>query len=255
MRIAHLPLAVAGVVVALTGCRTVMDPTFMPAGYAYHQEKFKSPPGPPAADIGYPFSVPRNDVVVEKWQAVAASMADRMESELGISPQPVYIEMLPRQNAFNASLDYVLREELRNRGYTLVGAPGNVLNLKPEAWVPGDEKVPVDANRWNDDPQVRVIPVDRSKAHDFIISIIVLKDKMLKGTVKGEYLLPAYGYVRGDGQDRHENKIYKRPGAGNDGTRVIPQSAPDYVGDAPMHESGQHDNAPAPLVPVSQETL
>ena len=29
----------------MTGCRTIYDPTYAPAGYKYHQEEYKSPPG------------------------------------------------------------------------------------------------------------------------------------------------------------------------------------------------------------------
>ncbi len=242
--LAFFPLAL----LALTGCRSLMDPTPMPAGYAYHQEKFKSPPGPPAAEIGYPFSVPRNDVVVEKWQAVAAATVDKMEAQLGLQPQPVYIETLPRMNAFNASLDYVLREELRNRGYTLVNVPGYILHLKPEAYIPGDEKVPVDANRFNGDPEVLVIPEHRERAQDFIISVTVLNNGLLKGVVSDQYALPTYGYVRGDGQDRFENKQYKTNTAVR---KPVPKAAPDYKAE----EMPDGYTEPAPLVPVAQEPI
>jgi hypothetical protein len=245
--LAFFPLALAALLMT-TSCRSIMDPTPMPAGYAYHQEKFKSPPGPPAEEIGYPFSVPRNDVVVEKWQAVAASMVDKMEGQLGVDPQPVYIEMLPRPNAFNTSLDYVLREELRLRGYTLMPTPGRFLHLKPEAWIPGDEKVPVDANRFNGDVEVLVVPVERDKAHKFVISVAVLDKGYLKGTVSDTYSLPAYGYKRGDSMDRTENKeLWLNP------KKPVPQAAPDYK--EPTAAPVELQDEPAPLVPVSQEPI
>ncbi len=34
------------VTLSLGACRAIMDPTFMPAGYRYHQEDYKAPPGP-----------------------------------------------------------------------------------------------------------------------------------------------------------------------------------------------------------------
>lgn len=251
MRLGFSALALLSVIVAVSGCRSVMDPTPMPAGYAYHQQKYKSPPGPPAPGIGYPFSVDRNDVVVEKWQAVAASIVDQMESQLGVRPQVVYIEPLPRPNAFNTSLDYVLREELRNRNYTLVSVAGAALHLKPEIYLPGDEKIPVDANMYNDDPYFEKTPADRAKAHEFLITVNVLENKIYKGAVEGQYTLPAYGYVLGDGRDRMENKdAYKKKKAA---AKPAPQAAPDY--EAPAEEGAVIDNEPAPLVPVSQEPI
>jgi hypothetical protein len=251
MRLGFSTLALLSVIIAVSGCRSFLDPSPMPAGYAYHQQKYKSPPGPPAADIGYPFSVDRNDVVVEKWQAVASRIVDQMEQQLALGPRAIYIEPLPRPNAFNTSLDYVLREELRNRGYTLVAVPGSGLHLKPEIYLPGDEKIPVDANMYNDDPHFETIPANRSKAHEFLITVNVLENKVYKGAVEGQYTLPAYGYVRGDGSDRLENKdAYKKKKAA---AKPVPQAAPDYA--PPAGENTVESNEPAPLVPVNQEPI
>jgi hypothetical protein len=251
MRMPLPALVLASVVIALVGCRSVMDPSPLGAGYAYHQQKLKSPPGPPAPGIGYPFSVGRNDVVVEKWQAVAAKIVDQMEAQLGIQPQVVYVQTLPRPNAFNASLDYVLREELRKRNYTLAAVPGSGLHLKPEIYLPGDEKIPVDANMYNDDPYIEKTPADRAKAHEFLITLNVLQNKVYKGSVEGQYTLPAYGYVLGDGRDRLENKeaYKKRPAA----VKATPEAAPDYKASA--QEGAVDSNEPAPLVPVNQEPI
>ena len=38
----------AVLVLALTACKPVWDPTFMPSGYAHHNKEYKTPPGPEA---------------------------------------------------------------------------------------------------------------------------------------------------------------------------------------------------------------
>lgn len=50
------------VVISLAGCRTIMDPTFMPAGYKYHDNEYKSPPGPGVEDIDENSHWPKADL-------------------------------------------------------------------------------------------------------------------------------------------------------------------------------------------------
>lgn len=230
------------VLMVLCGCRSVVDPSPMPSGYSFHKDTYKAPPGPPAPEIGYPYTLGRNDVVMEKWQVVAASMVDSMEMRLGLDTQPVYLAMIPQQNAFNASLDYALREELRNRDYTLVNAPGSALQIRPEAWLPGDEKIPVQANRYNGDPQVLVIPVHREKAHEFSYKLTALRHDILVGEVTGEFTLPAYGYMRGEGQDRITDKTYIRPSPSSG------QAAQDGV--KPASPGTETEAAPQSILPL-----
>jgi hypothetical protein len=253
MRLAFYPLAFAVAFTALAGCRSVMDPTAMPAGYSYHQNIYKSPPGPPAADIGYPFSSERNDVVVEKWQAAAGRLVSKLESDLNIQPQAVYVESLPHANAFNTSLDYVLREELRSRGYTLANTPLHVLHLKPEIYLEGDEKIPVEPNAYNDDPEVRTEIPHREKAQDFRISITALRDNVLKGRIAHEFALPAYGYVRGEGQDRRESKLYRQAPEGSDA--AVTQKPPVVLESAPADSESEQLAPLPPPAEIQQEPL
>jgi hypothetical protein len=198
----------------LGGCRSVMDPSFMPSGYTYHNDAYKAPPGPPAPGIGYAYNSGINDAALAQWRDVARRMLIQMESHHAIKPQNIFVEMLPDHNAFNASFDYALREELRARGYALANAPAGVLSLRPEAYRPDDVKVPVDANTYNDDPEIIVIPEDRARPDNFTVSLTMLRNGFVTGTVTDVFTLPAYGYVRGEGQNRIDPRFpYAAPPA------------------------------------------
>lgn len=253
MRIALPVLAL----LALTSCRTLMDPTFMPAGYTYHDNYYKAPPGAEAAPIGYPYTPERNDVVMEKWQAVAEELTGVMESRLALYAQPVYLAPLTHHNAFNASLDYALREELRKKGYTLQGQPSpGVLHLQPEAFMPEDEKVLDYKKMYNDDLyEPTVVPPPPEKARDFLMILTATRGNVIIGEVRGTFFLPAYGYKKGEGQDEYKNKDYlHRPPARG------PSSAAQEL-QAPEKTVPEHSSAPESLLPsavpadVTQEPL
>ena len=44
-------------VLALSGCKGLYDPHFMPTGYAYHQNDFKGQPGAKDKDQGYKYNL------------------------------------------------------------------------------------------------------------------------------------------------------------------------------------------------------
>ncbi|MCF8496757.1 MAG: hypothetical protein K9G62_08875 [Alphaproteobacteria bacterium] len=105
----------------LTGCS--WDPTFMPAGYRYHHNLYKAPPGPEARSIGYDYSPAANADVMRVWDLSAADLVDALERDTGLTPQPVYMPPVSGTGAFSAAFDNALRGELRTRGYTVGGVP------------------------------------------------------------------------------------------------------------------------------------
>jgi hypothetical protein len=199
-----------------TACSNIYDPTFMPSGYTYHREYHKAPPAPKAPEIGYPYDAVKNATIIQQWRGVSGRMMDRLESDLGLAPGPVFVSILPDHNAFNASFDYALRDELRARGYVLSANGPSVLNLLPEAFLPGDEKFPVDVNEYNDDYDRIDVPVHRDVPDDVTVKITASRAGMLIGAAQDNFKLPFYGYIRGEGQDRISprpvaNKIPKQP--------------------------------------------
>jgi hypothetical protein len=104
---------------ALTGCRSIMDPTFMPAGYSYHREVYKSPPGPPADNIGYHYDAAKNEKVQEVWRLALRDLLLRAKTEGLTVPENVMLSSDLKPSAFQGLYDSILREGLRAYGYSL----------------------------------------------------------------------------------------------------------------------------------------
>jgi hypothetical protein len=105
-----------------TACADIYSPPWMPSGYAYHQDIYKSPPGTPAYDIGYDYSPYTNEKVLTEWSAAADDFVRKIESSgaLDISRDPlVYLEPGQAPSTLQQTFDFVLRDVLRERGYTL----------------------------------------------------------------------------------------------------------------------------------------
>lgn len=184
-------------ILALTGCRSVWDPTFMPSGYTWHNDVYKAPPGPEAQSLGYDYSAARNEGQVEMWQGIARGLIDSLEAQSGLSAQQIYIEKPAAVNAFNSSLDYALREELRARGYTLASAPGGA-SLQAQAFAPKDEKLHISQPFNGDVPQERK-PWNPEKESEFVFVLTLLQDGKPVNEVRSTQQMPAYGYIAGEG--------------------------------------------------------
>jgi hypothetical protein len=193
-------LLLASSILALAGCA---KPTAMPSGYTYLSKYYKSPPAAKADNLGYTYTPGLNNAVMSQWQSVAIKLVNHMQTKLGITPQHVYLGLLSTPNAFNSSLDYALRDELRARGYILETEPGSYLEIQPQAWEPENEYAPGD-NVYNGDLRPRVMnehqkPVIPQK---FIISLTLLKNNSVTGKVRDKFILPTYGYEPGQSWDQ-----------------------------------------------------
>ncbi|MCC7305245.1 MAG: hypothetical protein IT558_03185 [Alphaproteobacteria bacterium] len=242
------------IVLALAGCRSITDPDFMPSGYTYHNQYYKAPPGPSADDIGYAYTKERNAAAIEQWEYIVAHLVGRMDMELGEGPQPIYIETLPRHNAFNASFDYALREELRSRGYTLTHSRANALHLRYEAFRPGEDNAALDLNfRRGQEPDTHTqYYKDESK---FSVALILMQGKFPKGEVRSMVSMSDYGYVPGEGLDpEHKNPkpeitdIKKAPPV----AAAVPEQSETVEDTGSMNPDGPQSLLPPP---IEQEPL
>ncbi|MGB4107630.1 MAG: hypothetical protein WBK55_07520 [Alphaproteobacteria bacterium] len=184
-------------VLMLTACGYA-SPTWMPAGYAYHNDVYKAQPGPAADSLGYAYTPERNDQMIGMWAEVAAGLVNDLESQTGISPQPVYLEKLAHSNAFNLSLDNALRDELRARGYMLKDTAQDATQIKYQAFEVGDENKgpPV---LYNGDEEVDNRAWKPAKSREFVFVLTLFKNGAALSEARSIRPLPAYGYVHGEG--------------------------------------------------------
>ncbi|MGB4057190.1 MAG: hypothetical protein WBK77_03815 [Alphaproteobacteria bacterium] len=184
-------------ILLLTACGPV-SPTWMPAGYSWHNDTYKAQPGPESENLGYAYSPARNDYMVMMWAGVARSLVDDLENKTGMSQQAVYLEKLPETNAFNLSLDHALREELRARGYTLVNSPAESLHVKYQAFKPEDEKERIEIP-YNGDLEEQRKPWNPEQTEEYTFVMTLLRDGAAFGETRSNHALPGYGYVAGEG--------------------------------------------------------
>ncbi len=184
--------------IGLTGCRSVWSPTFMPAGYTYHNDEYKAPPGPEADSIGYDYSTQANSEVLQVWRIVVNDLVDQLADQIGTESQRIYIQPLPQQSAFNASYDHVLREELAGRGYVLASHAGNALRLVYEAHVPKDaaeDNKPVYNGDAADSPEYKSL----NSYEEFVLILSAMEGDVLAAKAAGVYKLPPFGFAEDDG--------------------------------------------------------
>ena len=193
-------LALISVLFLLPACEMVMRPSPLAAGYTYHQGEFKAPPGPMAAPVGYDFTPARNEAVLRQWHDVAQALFAQLESGAGLqSGQSIYLEYT-RPNVFNASFDDALRAAIRGRGYVLAtNADEAVIRLRPSAFLAQDQNIGSQSVTYNGD-RARPPLMNPQQQQDFIFMLQAFVQGKELGAAQGRAPMPAFGYVRGQGQ-------------------------------------------------------
>lgn len=198
---------------ALSGCRSVWDPTFMPAGYSYHQEKYKSPPGPEAADIGYKYSADKNEAVLGEWRgALRDLLLKARANDLGV-PQTVALQTDLEQSAFQGTYDSMLREELRSGGHVLTNEAAGAPALFYSAYDPANdgrvEREPRKGYNGDQEPHFKDSRFVPPSGNIELAIGLVQNGKWIK-KVSGVYNLPLYGFRPGAYIPGHESPVRGR---------------------------------------------
>lgn len=159
----------------LAGCG---NPGFMPAGYAYHQNDYKAAPGPEAKNLGYEYSIEKNQEILDAWHIAISDLFSNLEKQAGLVPGAVYIEPSSPQNAFDASFDEALRAEMIARGYALAEVSESLPRIRYEASIAKSEE-----------------HLEGRRAFLLSLTILDAADKpAVLGQASGVYDLPDYGY-------------------------------------------------------------
>ena len=189
-------------VLALGGCRSIWDPTFNPAGYSYHRNEFKSPPGPPAKDIGYAYTSDKNEQVQNEFREALRDLLIKAQAQNMPIPQTVALTTDLDAGAFQGTYDSLLREGLRANGHTLIDekdARPDTPKLFYSAY--GDKTVrqlkqggPAE---YNDDPQTPDDPNFMRGKRKMELVIGLVKNSHVLSKVSGLYDVQVYGYNEG----------------------------------------------------------
>lgn len=187
-------LGLISAIITLNACKTVMDPTFLPSGYTYHHDTYKSPPADKPWSIGYDYSRAENAAILNKWQNVAADVTDQLVATAPLDTMPVFLASPDIDNAFSLSLDHALREEFRSRGYELVAIPSeDAFKIKASTYDP-DFKDVMRSYNLNDQTQKDLPEPPKEVSKKLVIKIDGLIDGTPSALVEAPYELPLYGY-------------------------------------------------------------
>lgn len=181
--------------IAVTGCKPLWDPTFMPAGYAHHHKEYKTPPGPEGADIGYPYSAKQNQRVMQSWQNATSDLVLRAKANDIRPVGPVFLTTDLKPSAFQAAFDNALREELRAAGHTMSKSAEEATTLFYSAYNPAEDAKPESDALYNDElshSNTQGIQLPPSKTMD--LTLAVLNEGRMGKSVSAKYDVPLYGF-------------------------------------------------------------
>lgn len=189
-----LPLVM---ILGLTGCQNYfVKPSAIPSGYTYHNDLYKSPPSPEATNLGYTYSEAKNAQLVESMRVKALELFNQLESGYDMAGVGLYIYNTHSHNPQNATLDHVLRDIVREKGYRISSVPDGAIGLGYSINEPKDLEKEINFGDLQDDNR-KTAHYDRIDTYERMILKLELTDgPEVIGRASGMYDMPMYGYVR-----------------------------------------------------------
>lgn len=117
-------------VVALSACST---PNWVPTGYGYHDEVYKSPNPPASPKFTAAQRATMGPEQAEQFRQSIYSLVESLTARAGQAPKPMFILKPQPMTSFYANLDNDLRESLRHLNYTLADYPEGAYVMTYEA--------------------------------------------------------------------------------------------------------------------------
>lgn len=198
-------LLVSTISLALAACETYGP---IPTGYTYHGQKYKSPPGLSADEIGYEYDAEKNQQILEHWHSKAVELLNDMERGAQIQGHPIYVRAPHRPTAQTSAFDTSLRDEMRKRGYEIVSDRYDGKILAYYIFEPGKAPIGVDTYNYNDNLDHDKALRDYAEGQNYapmIIELSLYNGKTLEHRSGGVFMVPMYGYER----DYGGNPLYK----------------------------------------------
>jgi hypothetical protein len=181
----------AAAVLTLAACQ---NPTSVPAGYAWHQGEYNSPPGAKPQPIGYPWSAQLNAESAAHWRVAARDIVRRIVAASGVSSVPLYVEPSRARTPFTTTFDNFLREELLNAGFVLAAVPGSGPVMRYDATVVDHKAVEREEVKLKDGEQAVVggeaVPLLPMTGSEVVINANVSGGGLVLAEVTGVYYIP-----------------------------------------------------------------
>ena len=189
-----LILGLSAIALSLNACKSFMAPTFIPSGYTYHHDEYKSPPAENPWGIGYDYIRESNKAMLDDWRDVASDLTDKLESSASLGASPVFLSSPTLDNAFTISLDHALREEFRARGYTLSSLPTpDSMKIEVSSYDPEYKDV-MRSYDLNDQIEKDLPEPPKAISKNLVLKVYGLVDGVSTTLVEAPYDLPLYGY-------------------------------------------------------------
>ena len=115
-------LAIGVSTISLGAC-SVGHPNFMPSGYTYHHQDYKSPTPAPSRKVTGKQRHYMDALQAEQFRDSVYDLVSRLSSRAGMPPKPVYVLAPDPMTTFYANIDNDLRESMRALGYAISDIP------------------------------------------------------------------------------------------------------------------------------------
>lgn len=186
-------------VLSLSACENMyLRPSALPGGYAYYNQQYHSPPSPEPTHIGYDYSAEKNAHILAGMKVKAEELFSQISEGMDLSGHAIYVYNARHHDAQNAAFDHVLREVVREHGFTLAKTP-----LQEGAYSLGyaimePDTLAHEINFGDLNEEYRVPFFKKYNEYETMhIEIALLDgDTTVLNVVDAAYDLPMYGYER-----------------------------------------------------------
>lgn len=183
--------------ISLGACQNYfVKPNIIPAGYAYHDQKYKTIPSPNPVDLGYAYTEEQNAEVIRSIREKAAQLLDQIEQRNEIPNKTVFVFTPHDHNAQNATFDHVLREELADRNYRITQDQSEGLIIGFSIREPRNLEEHVDFGNLNGEHRDDHHKTRINTYEKMIVEMALMDGPQTLDVVSAVYDMPMYGYDR-----------------------------------------------------------
>ena len=198
MRLHYILLCLSAV--SISGCLS-LSPSFMPTGYKYHKEDYKSAEGRHAKDVGYDYSHSQNDINMEELGHIARDIILRAKAHGSYIPATFQLKTDLTDSAFSSSYKYSLLEVMRENGSVLSknsDAPIIFFTVFDPVYKKALDEYGL-LEVYNEDAEQlpnKILWFDNYKFDEMYFALAVIEDNKIKTEVVHSYKPPLAGFDR-----------------------------------------------------------